>query len=47
MKDKKRKWNNIIEIIESTKGTNLDKTLVVPLEQWNPSILSRKRKDCN
>ena len=45
MKDKKRKWNNIIEIIESTKGTNLDKTLVVPLEQWNPSILSRKRKE--
>ena len=45
MKDKKRKWNNILEIIESTKGTNLDKTLVIPLEQWNPSILSRKRKE--
>jgi predicted transcriptional regulator len=45
MKDKRRKWNNILEIIESTKGANLDKTLVVPLEQWNPSILSRKRKE--
>jgi predicted transcriptional regulator len=45
MKDKKRKWNNILEIIENTKGANLDKTLVVPLEQWNPSILSQKRKE--
>ncbi len=45
MKGKKRKWKNILEIIESTKGTNLDKTLVVPLEQWNPSILSQKRKE--
>ena len=45
MKNRRRKWNNILKIIESTKDTNLDKTLIVPLEQWNPSILSEKRKE--
>jgi predicted transcriptional regulator len=45
MKGRERRWNDILDIIKSTKGTNLDKTLVVPLEQWNPSILSKKRKE--
>ena len=45
MKNKGRKWDNILDIIENTKGINLDKTLIVPLEEWNPSILSKKRKE--
>jgi len=45
MRKNKRNWKKILETIESTKGTNLEKTLIVPLEQWNPSILSRKRKE--
>ena len=45
MRKNKRNWKKILETIESTKDTNLEKTLIVPLEQWNPSILSRKRKE--
>ena len=45
MRKSKRNWKKILETIESTKDTNLEKTLIVPLEQWNPSMLSRKRKE--
>jgi predicted transcriptional regulator len=45
MRDRKRKWNEILKIIEGTKDSNLDNTLIVSLEQWNPSILSKKRKE--
>jgi predicted transcriptional regulator len=45
MRKNRRNWKKILETIESTKETNFDKTLIVPLEQWNPSILSRKRKE--
>ncbi|MFX0198423.1 MAG: hypothetical protein ACFFCW_20070 [Candidatus Hodarchaeota archaeon] len=45
MRKNKRNWKKILETIESTKDTNLEKTLIVPLEQWNPSILSRRRKE--
>ena len=40
----KRNWKNILKTIDSSKDTDLKKTLIVPLEQWNPSILSTKRK---
>jgi predicted transcriptional regulator len=45
MKRNKRNWKKILETIENSKDTNLEKTLIVPLEQWNPSILSRRRKE--
>ena len=45
MTKNKRNWKNILDTIENTKGSNLEKALIVPLEQWNPSILSRKRKE--
>ncbi len=45
MRKNKRNWKKILKSIESTKDTNLEKTLIVPLEQWNPSILSKKRKE--
>ncbi len=45
MRKNKKNWKKILETIESTKNTNLEKTLIVPLEQWNPSILSRRRKE--
>ena len=41
----KRNWKNILKTIDNSKDTNLSKTLIVPLEQWNPSILSTKRKE--
>jgi predicted transcriptional regulator len=43
MKKIEKKWDRIIEIIENTKGSDFEGTLIVPLEEWNPSILSRKR----
>lgn len=45
MRKDKRNWKKILETIESTKEANFEKTLIVPLEQWNPSILSRRRKE--
>ena len=35
----------ILESIEINNDNYLEKTLIVPLEQWNPSMLSRKRKE--
>ncbi len=45
MRRNKRNWKKILKTIESTKDSNLKKALIVPLEQWNPSILSNKRKE--
>ncbi len=42
--DLKEKWGKIKNIIESTRDSDFERILVVPLEEWNPSILSEKRK---
>lgn len=38
------KWGKIKKIIESTRDSDFERILVVPLEEWNPSILSEERK---
>ncbi len=38
------KWDEIVNIIESSKDHNYTHTLIVTLEDWNPSVLSPKRK---
>ena len=40
----RERWKDIQRMIESTKDSDLDRTLIVPLADWNPSILSNKRK---
>jgi predicted transcriptional regulator len=45
MEKLEKKWDRIIEIIENTKESDFEGTLIVPLEDWNPSILSRKRTE--
>jgi len=40
-----KKWKKIGEIMKNTKELDVDNILIVPIEDWNPSILSRKRKE--
>ena len=40
----KMKWKKIMSIIEATKDSDAERVLIVSLEDWNPSILSEKRK---
>jgi len=40
-----KKWKKIGEIMKNMKELDVDNILIVPIEDWNPSILSRKRKE--
>ena len=40
----RERWKDVQRMIESTKESDFDRTLIVPLADWNPSILSNKRK---
>jgi len=40
-----RDWEEIMKIINETKDLDLDSVLIVPMEDWNPTILSEKRKE--
>ncbi len=40
----RERWKEVQKIIESTKDSDFKRTLIVPLKDWNPSILSKKRK---
>ena len=44
MKKIKGKWDGILGVIKRTKDLDVDRILIVPLEEWNPSVLSRERK---
>ena len=33
------------EIIKNTKEFEVENVIIVPMEDWNPSILSKKRKE--
>jgi len=39
------KWNRMGGIIKNTKEFKVENVIIVPLEDWNPSILSKKRKE--
>jgi len=40
-----KKWKRILQVIEETKDSEFKRTLIVSLEDWNPSILSPRRKE--
>ena len=40
-----KKWKKIGEIMKNTKELDVENILIVPMEDWNPSILSTKRKE--
>jgi len=42
---KKSDWTEIKKAIESTKNLDVDNVLIVPLRDWNPAILTPKRKE--
>ena len=39
------KWIKIGEIMKNSKELDVENILIVPMEDWNPSILSTKRKE--
>lgn len=39
------KWEKIEKIMEMTKDSDYKRFLIVPLEDWNPYLLSPKRKE--
>jgi predicted transcriptional regulator len=41
----KRNWKKILQIMEKTKDLDVENVLIVPLEDWNPTILSKKRRE--
>jgi predicted transcriptional regulator len=47
MKEKSTKlsWKQIQEVIEETKGSDFNRILIVSLKDWNPSVLSPRRKE--
>ena len=40
-----KKWIRMGEILKNTKEFEVKNVLIVPMEDWNPSILSKKRKE--
>jgi predicted transcriptional regulator len=40
----KKKWAEVTRIMEETKDSK-DEILIVPLKDWNPTVLSPKRKE--
>ena len=40
-----KKWKKIGEIMKNTKELDVENILIVPMEDWNPSVLSPKRKE--
>ena len=40
-----KKWEQIQHVIEETKDADLNRILIVSLKDWNPAVLSPKRKE--
>lgn len=40
-----KKWKKIGEIMKNTKELDVENIIIVPMEEWNPSVLSPKRKE--
>ena len=45
MVDFEKDWEKIMKIINDTKDLDLDSVLILPMEDWNPAILTEKRKE--
>ena len=41
----KKKWKKIEQIMKDTKELDMENIIIVPMEDWNPSVLSPKRKE--
>ena len=40
-----KKWKKIEQIIKDTKELNVENIIIVPMEDWNPSVLTKKRQE--
>jgi len=39
------KWKRIEQIIRESKELDVENIIIVPMEDWNPSVLTRKRQE--
>lgn len=40
-----KKWKRIEQIILESKELDVENIIIVPMEDWNPSVLTRKRQE--